>query len=126
VKDPRVAIEEDRIQIAGRYEGRRIQSVLNISVKVYLTDRPNVVAMKIESARAGLVPLPLKRVMDEADKIARKAKGVSIEWAEQGGKPIALITLPSRHQEIAGRLKLEVLDLRPHEIYFSGVTEPDE
>jgi len=124
VTDPRVAIDPGGIRVGSRYESRRFSSVLNVTTEIYLTDQPNVVACRIDTARAGVLPLPLKRVIDEATEMARK-KGLPLKWVEQDGDPVALLTLPDRHDEIEGVLRLETIELREGEIYFAGRTEPE-
>jgi len=121
LKDPRVAISPGGAKIGCRYESSRMHAVVHMAADVYLTDEPNVVAVHIRKARAGAVPLPLQRVLDQVTKIARN-KRIPIRWVEQDGAPVALITMPERHEEIEGVLRLETLQLDEGEVYVSGRT----
>jgi hypothetical protein len=93
-----------------------------LTVKPYLSAaEPNVLALEICKARAGRLPLPLKRVLDEISAAAAQAK-VQLHWRYVGGSPVAQITLPEPHE--SGRLVwIEALELEDGKIYVAGRTE---
>ena len=122
VGDPRVAIDATRAQIACRYESKRFRSVVSLDLEIDLTDQPNVLAVRIRRARAGLLPLPLKRFLDEISAQANLAN-VVVRWSQADGDPVALITIPTRHEQYPRReLYLEKVELRDGEVYLSGRT----
>jgi hypothetical protein len=121
VSDPRVAIDEGGARFACRYDTPRISTVLNVETEVYLTDEPNVVAVRIRRARAGALPLPLKRILDEATSAAQQ-RGIPIRWVEQEGDPVALMTVPSHFAEVPGQIQVDTLLLRDGEVYIAGRT----
>ena len=53
----------ERITVACRFEQGGVSSVLSLTVEPYVPE-PNVVALRIVRARAGLLPVPLGRVLD--------------------------------------------------------------
>ncbi len=122
VSDPRVAIEPEQVQVACRYKSKRVSSVLSLAVEVYLTDEPNVVALRIKRARAGALPLPLKKVLDSLSQAARKAQ-LQLRWVQKDGDPVALVTIPDRYEEIEGRLQVDSLQLDQGNMRISGQTE---
>src|SRR5205085_5179217 len=69
VKDPRVAIAPRQATVAAKYTSAEQQAVLSINFDVYLSD-PNVIAVRILSARAGLLPVPLSRVLEAISELA--------------------------------------------------------
>jgi hypothetical protein len=123
VSDPRVAIDPGGARVACRYEGPRLSSVVNTQTEIYLTGELNEVAVRIRSARAGAMPLPLARLFDQATKLAQE-RGIAIRWIDQQGDPVALLTLPDEYSELPGRLLLETLVLREGEVYVAGRTVP--
>ena len=67
--DPRVVIDPNEITVACRFQQNGIDSVLSLTVQPYVDRSPtvpnaNVVAVRIVGARAGLLPLPLDRVLE--------------------------------------------------------------
>lgn len=123
VRDPRVAIDPQQAQIACRYEGPKAQAVVSLAVDIHLTDEPNVIAVRIRQARAGLLPLPIKQGLDRITTAAREA-GIPLRWSQKEGDPVALVTLPLTHEQYGKRLlKLKSLELRAGEIYLAGETE---
>lgn len=121
VSQPRVRFDPGGARVACRYETPQFTTVLNLQTEVYLTDEPNVVAVRIRNARAGALPLPLKRFMDTVTEAANR-QGIGLRWTEEEGDPLALIDLPTEHREVKGRLLLKQLVLREGEIYLSGST----
>jgi hypothetical protein len=120
--DPRVRIGADRLQVACRYQGERLETVVSIEADAYLTDKPNQLAVRICGFRAGVIPLPLKQLMDRVTDAARKG-GVQLVWSQQDGDPVALLQVPAEHQQFPGReLCLETLELRDGEIFLAGRT----
>lgn len=121
--DPRVAIEEDRLLFACRYQGTRMSTVISLTVEVGLTDELNTVALRLVKARAGLLPLPLNRVLDQIRTVAQQTD-LRLRWAQQDGDPVALLTVTSAQDERSKKpIVLEVLKLVPDRILLSGHTE---
>src|SRR6478672_4361909 len=61
VSEPRIAIEDGKMRIALRYQRGGVDTVLSIAGEAYLTSQPNEIAVRLDQARAGLVPIPLTR-----------------------------------------------------------------
>lgn len=123
VREPRVAIDPQQIQIACRYDAGAAKTVVSLALEIKRTDEPNVVAVRIRQVRAGLLPLPLKQGIDRITVAAREA-GIPLRWAQKEGDPVALVTLPMTHEQFGKRqLKLRTIQLRDGEIHFSGSTE---
>lgn len=110
VADPRVAIDEDSVRFACRYQYGRFNTVFNLALKVYLTEEPNVVAIRLTSARAGLISMPMQEVIDGITAGARRS-GLRIRWTQQEGDPLALITLPTRLVKGGSEHVVELIEL---------------
>jgi hypothetical protein len=121
VSEPRVAIDEGGARFACRYDSPQITTVFNVETDVYLTDERNVLAVRVRRARAGALPLPLKRILDEATSAAQQ-RGIPIRWVEQQGDPVALVTVPSQIADVPGHIQVDMLLLRQGEVYVAGRT----
>ena len=122
LRDPRVAIRHDRVRMACQYRTQRTNSVVSLDVDVFLTNQPNIVAIRIRKARAGLLPLPLKYVLNEISKAARKVD-LSLRWTQTEADPVALLTIPTQRDQDNRVMVLETLQLREGEVILAGRTE---
>lgn len=120
VSRPRVQIRKDGIRIgakvdqAGPWNG--IVSV-HASVKV-LT--PNELAISLQSVHVGLVPVPLKTVIDEITAQAA-AIGIEIEWRRDGDHDSAIVRIAHEGHE---QPQLERIEFRDGTIRISGTSAP--
>jgi hypothetical protein len=122
ISDPRVAIEDDRIHLAVRYSRGGVDSVLSVSGEAYLTARQNELAVRLDRARAGMLPVPLARILEEITARAAKAD-VPLRWTEVRGAPVALFTLPLDEDEGEHRVVLEDIRWRDGQLLVAGRTE---
>ena len=123
VQAPRVAINQEEVQLAFRYHSPEVDTVVSFAASVALTEETNVVAVRIRRARAGALPIPLTQFLD---RIANKVEGTDLEirWSQIDGDPVALIRLPREHTDLADKtLRLERFELRDGEAILSGRTE---
>jgi hypothetical protein len=119
--DPRVAIHDGQLIVGCRYESGQMDTVLSLTADVYLQS-PNVLALRIQRARAGAVPLPLKDVTSQL-VAACENLGCKVELREVGADPLLLLTLPlptnSAHD---GTIRVETVELREAELHIAGQT----
>jgi hypothetical protein len=116
--DPRVAMDAKNIMIACRFEKDGVNSVLSLTIEPYVLE-PNVVALRIVSARAGLLPAPLGPVLDRITQAARDMR-FHLAWRHSGGDPVALLSLPPSDDR---PVRIETLRLGEGEIYVAGTTQ---
>ena len=121
--DPRVAITEGQALLGCRFESDRLSTVVSLAVSVDLSEEENVLAIRISKARAGALPVPLKRWLESITKGARRA-GVPLRWGQLKGDPVALVPISIRHKELKDRqLVIESIELLDGEIRLAGRTE---
>ena len=119
--DPRLAVHEGQVIIGCRYESGRWNTVLSLTADVYL-ESPNVLALRIERARAGAIPLPLKDVTQKL-VAACENLGCTVELREVGADPVLLVTLPLRSSSAhGGTVQLQSVELREGELHVAGET----
>lgn len=122
ISEPRVNVNAETAKIACRYHGNDLNTIASLGVSVHLTDKPNVVAVRILHARAGALPISVNRWVDEVTEAAQSA-GVPLRWSTIDGDPVALVTLDLR---LAGRsdrqLRLDHIEFCNGEIRLAGRT----
>ena len=123
IRDPRVKITEQGVQIAWRWQTERLQTVVSLSGRIYLTDKPNQVALRLQGVHAGWVPLPLNQVLQGVREAARQ-QGVDLLWSQQDGDPVAMFQVPTRLDRYPDReIRLETVELAPGKLRLAGQTE---
>ena len=123
--NPRVAIDPECFRLACWYKDPPTNTILSLDVDVHLTDTPNVIAVHIQAARAGVIPVPLVQVLNTVSYFAGRAD-VELRWANMNADPVALVTIPTHLEELQHLLHLETLELRDGQIYLSGRTVAEE
>ncbi len=122
LRDPRVAIDKNGITVACRFEQDGTRTILSLTIAPSVPE-PNVVALRIVLARAGLLPMPLEKVFDRISKTARKMQ-LHLE-CRGGDDPVALLSLPDSKDD--GRIvRIETIRLGDGEIYIAGTTKRKE
>jgi hypothetical protein len=117
VHDPRVQIEDDLLKIAFRWSGSSFSSVVSCQLEVYLQE-PNVVAIRIQHARAGKLPLPLAGIVQSFVDSAHDA-GLLIDQRQIDSDPLLLVTLPTPANDDEAML-LETCELRDGGVFLAG------
>jgi hypothetical protein len=124
LRDPRVCIEPGRIVLACRYRQGFLSTVFTLTVEPSMPEE-NVLALRVVSARAGLLPMPLGKVLAAITEAARQSEW-RLRWRQAGGAPVALLSPAA--PEKAGDLWVKIQNLRlgQDEIFVSGVCKRQE
>jgi len=104
VSDPRVAIDHGKVRLAAHYQRGGVDTIVSLAGEAHLTQQPNEVAIHISQVRAGLLPVPLGKFLQELTERAARAN-LPLRWTEAQGTPVALIRVPrqwgqSRHRQL--------------------------
>lgn len=121
VSDPRVLFEPGRVTGFCRYHDGRVNTVVSLEVEVYLTDKKNELAVRLRSAKAGALPVPLSEVVSQVSAAARDSEA-PLRWTQEDGDPVALVQLEPVERESGRPVSVDKLELREGEIYVSGET----
>lgn len=117
VGDLRTKVDDGTIRLACRYEQGRLSTVLSLVIEPYLVES-NVLALRIRGAQVGLVPLPLRTVLDAISRAAHDAD-LRLRWQKSAGDPVALIEIPPiTSQDV--RIELDHLEVRGDALYLAG------
>ncbi|HVK13801.1 MAG TPA: hypothetical protein VM597_33980 [Gemmataceae bacterium] len=88
---PRVQIEDGRMRIGVQYGQGYWTTVLSIQLKVWLVPgKANVLAMEIESLKAGALPLSPATLLDKISEVARR-QNIDVTWFRENGHPVAIM-----------------------------------
>ena len=121
VSHPRVLLQPGRATFACRNGQGSLSTVVTLSIELYLVE-PNVMALRIDRARAGALPIPLSQILDGVAEAARRLN-LHLAWRQAKGDPVALITIPPTRDSDDTVYQLESLELRDGEIYLAGRTQ---
>jgi hypothetical protein len=124
VSGPRISIDGGVVHLAVRYQRGAIDTIVSLAGDACLTDQPNEIAVRIDQARAGLVPVPLARFLHEISERAARAN-VPLRWTEDKGVPVALVRVPLDADNARRRLTLERVQFAGGELIVAGRTEDD-
>ena len=121
LSDPRVAIEQDTLMVGCRLRRGDATTVLSLSGDAYLAG-PNTVGVRIRTARAGAVPLPVGKIESYISEAANRS-GLTVQWRQFGRLPVALISFPAPRSEADRLVRIDTLRCGKGEIYLSGSTQ---
>jgi uncharacterized protein YpmS len=124
VSDPRVAIDDGRLSLGARYTGGRLKAVFTVDVEPYVAE-PNVLSLKILSATAGTLPVPVSEVTERLTRAAERF-GLQLSWIQESEVPTALVRLKLRSKRHGRKLRLDLLTLDDDSLHLQGVTEQEE
>jgi hypothetical protein len=120
ITQPRVAFDDGQFRLAFKHDRQGISSVISLTATIYLTNEPNEIAVRVESVRAGALPVPIGQITGQMTEQAARV-GWTLRWTEQDGKPVALIRptgeLLATHSRQA---ILEALNVRGGHLYIAG------
>lgn len=121
IHDPRVAIEPNQMIVAFRYKDERVDSVVSLTLEIYLTE-PNKVALRIRNARAGALPLPLEQFIQQIEKATTHLDNWRVEWQQADGDPVAVVTVPEPRDARGKLIRVEAIKLSKDELFVAGAT----
>lgn len=119
VSNPRVQIDGRRVVVACQVHDPRLSAVGSLTLEPYLV-RPNVLAVRLVSARAGGLPMPLHRLLEEAGDALNRT-GLHVHWQQSGGDPVVIVDL-SPPNKPGKQVQIEKLQLADGAIAVAGHT----
>ena len=118
ISDPRVVFEPERMRLAFRYRSGLINTIISISMKMWLPgSESNVLALQLERIDAGLVPFSAQWLLERISEAARN-NGIEVNWYRHEGYPIALIRFQA--DQARPTLQLEAVQFEQGSITIHG------
>lgn len=122
MQDPRIAIEDDRVLVAARYQDSRFDTIVSFEVEVELTEEANMLALRLKNLRAGALPMPLTKFLKGITREAARGD-VDVKWDMTQEGPIALVNVPREHPGyVASPVIVESVRLVEGVLLLSGHT----
>ena len=122
VAHPRIRIGDEQLELAFRFQSRRFNGIVVAKGDAFCTESANEIAVRIKSAKAGIVPLPIGRWADMIT-FALSQSGTQVSWTEIEGDPTAIVSLPRSITEGDDRRwNLESVQLKGGQLVLSGKT----
>ncbi len=120
LSDARVAIRPDGMRLGCRLEEGLTNCVLSLAIRPSVPEA-DTAALRLQRARAGALPIPLRRVIERLSQAAR-AMHLQLRWGQAGGDPVAVVALPGEYGDRAARI--DAIELGDGWIELSGTTGP--
>lgn len=127
VGDPRVKFAPDTVYVACRFkdDALHLDTVLSIEAQVFLTDKPNEIAFRVNHIRAGTMPLMRGPIVDRLVREARNA-GVHLRMTQLDDDPLLQWRMPLQPDPNSKtNILIRNLVVRDGEIYLAGETVAD-
>lgn len=127
VSAPRVKFEKGHVLLAFQAKKGVWHGVISSRIRAWISG-PNQLALDIESARVGLVPVPVEEIIgDLVQKLA--IAGWRLDWKTSGKRDVLVVSLDADDvSEDGQRAVLESIELEPKLLRISGhrssATEP--
>ncbi|MFV2069222.1 MAG: hypothetical protein ACC645_19835, partial [Pirellulales bacterium] len=118
LREPRVSFGDDRLLLGFQIDMQGLTTIGSVDLELTLRS-PNVLACRVCGAHAGLLPLPLKGVLDTITRVAR-GLNLPIHWMQADGDPVAMISVPNSRVGEDEVFTLERLILVAGEIRLGG------
>ncbi len=124
ISEPRVAISQDQIQLAFRFESTRFSGIVTATGTLFCMEHPNHIGFQIQRVRSGLVPLPIDLWADAIKKGCASA-GINMMWTQSDGDTVAIVELPDRFLDLRDRrITLQNIEINDGEVVLSGTSVP--
>jgi hypothetical protein len=108
--DPRVAMENDKLRLAFRYNGLPWSTIISYDLKLWLAPKEvNVICIEFLARHAGALPIATQSLLNEISDVAGR-NGFEVTWYRHEGNPVALLRIQQsdRSQAPAQLRRLEV------------------
>ena len=116
VHDPRIAFEADRVTLAFGLDQGPVRSIIWVVAQARVPE-DNVVSLTLEKIRAGALPVPAERIMQNLTYQARK-NGLDVTWTTEAGLPV--VTIRYKADKVRTDVVLERVSVRQGQIRLSG------
>lgn len=120
ISSPCVTLGDNQMRLAFRYGSGWFSTVISYELKVWLVPKEaNVIAVEIQSARAGAVPISKQSIVPQLTDFARK-QNYKVTLYRHEGNPVALIDLESDQQQ--SKSILTKLQINQNSLVIQGRT----
>lgn len=120
ISAPSVTFSDDHVRLAFRYGSGFFSTVISYDMKIWLVPKEaNVIAVEIERARAGALPISKQSILHQLAEFARK-QNYKVTMYRHESNPVALIDLQGDSPQ--PKSILTMLKIGPSTLHIRGKT----
>jgi hypothetical protein len=121
ISEPRIIFQPERIHLAFRYRSQLINTVVSITLRVWLSSSEgNVMAVALEGFRAGALPFSAQWLLERISEIARQ-NSIEVTWYRHEGHPVALLRFQA--DQARPTLQFKAIKLEEGKLTIHGRTD---
>lgn len=120
IEDPRVQLIDDAALVGFRYRQDSWKGVVSAHVRAWVSG-PNQLAIQVDFAHAGLLPIPINTALDQVIKYVQDDRW-RVEWDQESDEDVLLVSFEGEEAE---RGILESLELEPGVVRIRGRHESE-
>ena len=119
ISAPRVRFEQDRVLLGFHIRRGMWRGVVSSRIHAWVSG-PNQLALDIETAELGMIPVPVDEFL--AGLVQKlKAAGWTLEWKHNGARDVLVVTINSGDgSDSENRAALESMEINPGVLRISG------
>ena len=128
MSNPRVAIQDEHVLLAGRLDMGKFSAVASMEVSLFMTDQPNQVAVRLHDARLGALPGMKHRLVKQMHDAAIRHR-IPLKWSQQDNDPVALWTVGEGIKDFPSdgeNLTIESIAVDGNQIRITGLYQESD
>jgi len=124
VSDLRIALTKKCLLAGFHYQDTRYDTIISLRVVPFMAEA-NVLAIRLEGARAGALPIPLEQVV-RVCRTGALQRHIPVRWTHQENCPLALLPIDHWLSTDTRQRQLETIELGAGQLRITGSSEAVE
>jgi hypothetical protein len=121
VSDLRIAFAKDCLRAGFHYQDDHYDTIVSLRLVPFVTET-DVLAVRLEEAHAGAIPIPLEKIV-QVCRAGARARNIPLQWARQANRPIALLPVDHFLSTDTWRRHLQTVELSAGQLLLAGNSE---
>lgn len=120
LRRPRVDIDPDRMRLAASYEGKRLRSIVSLTVTVAAVEGDTHLQVTLLQARLGKLTVPTESIKKYIDRAA-DAMQLELEWSQdEDDHPVAMLAVPLPSSVRDMDIRIDRIVIQPEQVVVYG------
>jgi hypothetical protein len=124
ISDLRIAFKKHSLLAGFHYQDAHYDTVVSLRLVPFVTET-NVLAIRLEGAHAGKLPIPTEKIVQACREGARE-RHIPLRWVRQANRPIALLPVDPILSTNTKRRHLKTVELSDGQLLITGNSEDVE
>lgn len=121
ISDLRVAFTDRWLLVGFHFQDAHYNTVVTLRLVPYVVEADGL-AIRLESAHAGTLPIPLEKIVQACRQGAR-THHIPLRWVRQANRPIALLPIDQFLSTSKRQCHLETIELSTGQLLITGSSE---